>query len=135
MSFLDLKFLDPLRPWIVGATRIVLGLLLLEHGTIKHLGFPEHPMNAVGLFQLSGVAGVLELIFGTLLAIGLYARFSAFILSGLSAFAYFIMYAPKGFYPFVNGGESAVIYCFALLMLAAVGPGALAVDALRKGRG
>ncbi|MBN9669402.1 DoxX family protein [Labrenzia aggregata] len=130
---LDLNFLNPVREWILAAARIMFGLLLLEHGTIKHLNFPEHPMNAVTWFQLSGVAGILELVFGTLLAVGLFARLSAFVLSGLAACAYFIAYAPKGFFPFLNGGESAVIYAFGLLVLAAYGPGKLALDSLRPG--
>ena len=128
MEMLELRFLDPVREWILGAARIMFGLLLLEHGTIKHLNFPEHPLNAIPLFQLAGIAGILELVFGVLLAIGLYSRFSAFVLSGVSAFAYFIAYAPKGFFPFLNGGESAILYAFGLLVLAAFGPGALALD-------
>lgn len=125
---MELTFLNPLRGWILGLTRIMFGLLLLEHGTIKHLNFPEHPMNGVTFTQLSGIAGILELVFGTLLIIGLYSRLSAFILSGLSACAYFIMYAGKGFFPFLNGGELAVVYAFGLLVLAAFGPGKLALD-------
>ena len=129
---MTLEFLTPLREWILGLTRIMFGLLLLEHGTIKHLGFPEHPMNAVTLTSLSGIAGVLELVFGVLLTLGVASRLSAFVLSGLSACAYFIVYAPKGFYPFLNGGESAILYAFALLVLAAYGPGKLALEASFK---
>lgn len=128
----ELRFLDPWREWIIGTARIMLGLLLLEHGTIKHLNFPEHAMNAVTLTQPSGIAGLLELVFGTLLVIGLFSRLSAFLLSGVAASAYFIVYAQKGFFPFLNGGESAVIYAFALLVLAAVGPGRLAIDNIRS---
>lgn len=89
-------------------------------------------MNAVSFTDLSGIAGILELILGALLIIGLYARFSAFILSGLCACAYFLVYAPKSFFPFLNGGESAIVYAFALLVLAAYGPGKLAIDNLRS---
>lgn len=128
---MTLTFLNPLREWILGLTRIMFGLLLLEHGTIKHLNFPEHPMNGVTLTQLSGIAGILELVFGLFLTIGLLSRFSAFVLSGMSACAYFIVYAPKGFFPFLNGGEPAVLYAFALLVLAAYGPGKLAIDNIR----
>lgn len=125
---MHLNFLNPLREWILGISRIMFGLLLLEHGTIKHLNFPEHPMNAVTVSSLGGIAGVLELVFGTLMVVGLFSRLSAFMLSGLAACAYFITYAPKGFFPFLNGGESAVIYAFGLLVLAAYGPGKLALD-------
>ena len=126
-----MKFLDGFASQILSVARIMLGLLLLEHGTIKHLNFPEHGMNAVTLNSLSGVAGVLELIFGSLLVIGLFSRFSAFLLSGLSACAYWIVYAKNGFFPFLNGGESAVVYTFALLVLAAYGPGTWSIDAIR----
>lgn len=127
-----MSFLDPFRSWILSAARIVLGLLLVEHGTIKHFGFPDHPLNDTPLLSLTGIAGIFELVFGALLVLGLFARFSAFILSGLCASAYFLIYAPNGFYPFLNGGESAVTYCFALLVLAAYGPGILSLDTLRK---
>ena len=124
-----MSFLAPFAPHLRSLARIMLGLMLLEHGTVKHLGFPEHPMNAVSVTALPGIAGVLELVFGSLLVLGLFTRFSAFILSGLAACAYFIMYAGKGFFPIVNGGELAVVYAFALLWLAAEGPGPVSIDA------
>ena len=129
-----MTFLAPFAPYARSLARIMLGLMLLEHGTVKHLGFPEHPMNAVSIAALPGIAGVLELVFGTLLILGLFSRLSAFLLSGLSACAYFIMYAGKDFFPIVNGGELAVVYAFALLWLAAEGPGPLSLDALRARR-
>ena len=120
------KLAAPLR----GVMRIILAALIVEHGTTKHLGFPEHKMNAVPLESLSGVAGVIELLFGGLLLIGLFSRFSAFVLSGLCACAYWIVYAKNGFFPIVNGGELAIVYCFAFLYLAAAGPGSWALDGL-----
>jgi putative oxidoreductase len=79
-------------------------------------------------------AGSIELVFGSLLAVGLLARFSAFLLSGLMACAYFMGHASGGFWPIVNHGELAVIYCWLALYLAAQGPGAWALDGLRGGR-
>lgn len=129
-----MDFLTPFAPQLRSIARIMFGLLLLEHGTTKHLNFPVHPMNSVTVNQLAGVAGLLELIFGALLVIGLFSRLSAFILSGLAAFAYFIAYAGKGFFPILNGGELAIVYAFALLWLAAEGPGPWALDAIRGGK-
>lgn len=123
-------------PRVLSILRIVTGLLLLEHGTAKLLGFPAVSMFAnLQLASLTGISGFIELIFGALLTIGLFSRFSAFILSGLSACAYFIAYASKSFFPMVNGGELAVVYCFLLLYLAFAGGGAWSVDALRRGNG
>ena len=83
--------------------------------------------------SLPGIAGILELVGGVLLVIGLFTRTTAFILSGMTAVAYFIAHAPRGFYPILNGGELAVLYCFVFLYMAAAGPGPWSLDAaLRK---
>jgi putative oxidoreductase len=105
------------------------GLLFLQHGTAKYLGIPTIPMFAnVQVTSLSGTAGVIELVGGALLVLGLFTRPAAFICSGLMAVAYFIAHAPKSFYPILNGGELAVLYCFAFLCLAVVGGGAWSLD-------
>lgn len=127
-----MTFLTPFQPQIQSVFRIMAGLLILQHGTTKILNFPVSQMNDVSLTGLSGIAGFFELIFGALLVIGLYARLSAFLLSGLTAAAYFIAHAPQGFFPLLNGGELAALYSFAFLYLAAAGPGPWAVDAIRK---
>jgi putative oxidoreductase len=80
---------------------------------------------------MGGIAGVIELVFGLLLVIGLFSRLSAFILSGLTAVAYFIAHMPLGFFPLLNGGELAALYSFGFLYLAAAGPGPWSVDAMR----
>ncbi len=109
------------------------GLLLTVHGTAKLLSYPVHPLNNTVLNSLTGASGVIELVFGPLLAIGLFTRPAAFILSGLSAAAYFLVYAGKSFHPFVNGGELAVLYTFALLYIAGAGAGPWSIDAaIRK---
>ncbi len=88
-------------------------------------------MKTPAMFSLSWFAGAIEIVFGVLLLVGLFSRFSAFILSGLLAFAYFIGHAPQGFYPLTNRGEAAVLFCFLFLTLAFTGGGAWSVDAMR----
>lgn len=108
------------------------GLLLLQHGTAKFLNFPEGPMNNASPLTLSGAAGLIELVFGVLLVIGLFTRFSAFIASGMTAVAYFYAHAGRDFFPILNGGELAVLYSFVFLYLAAAGGGPWAVDAVTR---
>ncbi|MGD9925304.1 MAG: DoxX family protein [Pseudorhodoplanes sp.] len=120
-------------PRLLSILRIMSGLLFMQHGTAKLLGIPQMAMFAkLQPYSLSWVAGVLELVGGALLVIGLFTRPVAFVLSGLMAFAYFIAHAPRGFYPIVNAGELAALYCFVFLYLAAAGGGAWSVDALRR---
>lgn len=108
------------------------GLLLLQHGTAKLLKIPlVQSMANVPLTSLPGIAGILELVGGVLLILGLFTRPTAFILSGMTAVAYFIAHVPRGFYPILNGGELAALYCFAFLYLAAAGPGPWSLDAQR----
>jgi putative oxidoreductase len=79
-----------------------------------------------------GIAGILELVGGLLIAIGLFTRPVAFILSGEMAVAYFMVHAPGGFWPVVNHGELAALYCFVFLYFAFAGPGPWSVDSMRK---
>ena len=125
-----MTFLTPYQPQILSIFRIMSGLLLLQHGTTKILGFPASQMSGVPITSMGGIAGVIELVFGILLVIGLFSRLSAFILSGLTAAAYFIAHMPQGFYPMLNGGELVALYSFAFLYLAAAGPGPWSVDAM-----
>ncbi len=128
--------LDEWTPHVRSLLRIMAGLLILQHGLQKWFAFPvANPMFAkIQLMSLIGTAGVLEIIFGVLVAIGFYARFSAFILSGLMAFAYFIGHAPRAFMPIANNGNLAVLYCFVFLYLFFAGPGPWSVDAMRSKR-
>jgi len=117
-------------PRLLSVLRIVTGLLLLEHGTGKHLKFPVVPQMAnLDPVSMPGIAGYLELVGGALLLVGLFSRPVAFILSGMCAVGYFLAHAPRGFFPILNGGETIVLYCFVLLYLAAAGPGPWSVDA------
>ena len=120
------------RPWLLSLLRIVTALLLLQHGTAKLFGFPHVAMfDGLKLFSLAGVAGILEFFGGVLLLLGLFTRPVAFILSGEMAAAYFIAHAQKGFFPILNGGELAVLYCFVFLYLAAAGGGPFSLDRRR----
>jgi len=119
-------------PRLLSILRIMAGLLLMQHGTAKLLKFPViQQMVNIDLASLPGIAGFFELIGGILLVIGLFTRPVAFILSGMTAVAYFVAHAPRGFYPILNGGELAALYCFAFLYLAAAGPGPWSLDAQR----
>ena len=123
------------QPVLLSILRIISAYLFLLHGTAKFFGVPHVPyFDNLQIFSLIGVAGIIEIVFGILLLIGLFSRFSAFILSGLSAFAYFIGHASKGnfFFPMLNGGESAVLFCFAFLYLCVAGPGPWSIDAARN---
>ncbi len=118
-------------PQMLSLMRFVFALTFFAHGTQKILGFPASDMNPPA-FSLSWTAGVLELVGGALLMIGLFTRPVAFVLSGLMAFAYFIAHAPQGFYPALNGGDAAILFCFGFLYLVFAGPGPISVDAMRK---
>jgi putative oxidoreductase len=119
-------------PRVLSLLRIVVGLLFLEHGTQKLLGFPPPASPAGPLSSLYLVQGILELCGGALLTIGLFTRPVAFILSGDMAFAYFISHFPASFFPILNRGDAAILYCFIFLYLAAAGGGAWSLDAARR---
>ena len=127
-----MDFLKPYTPQIRSILRIMSGLLILQHGTAKYLSFPPSQMSNASPLTMGGAAGILELVGGVLLVIGLFTRPAAFILSGMTAVAYFYVHAGRGFFPLLNGGELAVLYCFVFLYLAAAGGGPWSVDATRK---
>lgn len=127
-------FLAPWRPQLLSVLRIMAGLLVLQHGTTKYLSIPVSKMSGINPATMSGAAGIIELVFGALLVIGLFSRLSAFILSGMCAVAYFYAHAGQNFFPILNGGELAALYCFTFLYLAAAGPGPWSVDAAMRNR-
>ena len=120
-------------PYLLSLLRAVSGFLFLQHGLQKVFGMlnPQFPQPA--LMSQMGISGLLELVGGALLILGLFTRFTAFILSGEMAVAYFQAHAPKGPWPINNGGELAALFSFVFLYIAAAGPGPLSVDAkIRK---
>ncbi len=121
-------------PRMVSVLRIVAALLFIEHGSQKLLGFPSSANPAPALLSMLGVQGVVELVGGALLVVGLFSRIVGFILSGDMAVAYFTVHAPKSFFPVLNGGDAAVLYCFTFLFLAVAGGGAWSLDALLRPR-
>ena len=120
-------------PVLLSVLRIVTAFLYMQHGGMKLLGFPGAGDHKVELMSLMGLAGCLELIGGGFILIGLFTRPVAFILAGEMAFAYFMVHAPQGFWPLLNQGESAVLFCFVFLYLSAAGGGPWSLDrAMRK---
>jgi len=118
---------------VLSILRIYVGLSLLQHGTGKILGFPVVPSFAhVQINSLAGVGGLIELIGGALFILGLFTRPVAFILCGFTAVAYFMVHAPRNFYPVLNGGELAAVYCFVFLYFVFAGAGTWSLDALRN---
>lgn len=122
--------INAVAPWLLSVLRFMSGLLFLQHGTTKFLGIPQTQFTGVSLVTAPGAAGVIELVAGTLLVLGLFTRATAFIASGTMAAAYFIAHAGRSFYPIVNGGELAALYCFVFLYLAVAGGGPLSLDHL-----
>jgi putative oxidoreductase len=122
------------QPRLLSVLRIMVGLLFLQHGLSKVFGFPPsaNPRPYVLMTLVPGLAGILELVGGALVTVGLFTRVVAFILSGEMAVAYFMAHAPRGFIPYVNGGELAVMYCFVFLYLAFAGGGPWSLDGLRE---
>ena len=117
------------------------GLLFVEHGTTKIFNFPPGAQGGgmgFHLHSLAGMSGGIELAGGALVVIGLFTRFAAFILAGEMAVAYFTVHWPvllgktASFYPILNRGESAVLYCFVFLYLAVAGPGPWSIDGMRR---
>jgi putative oxidoreductase len=127
------SFFQMLRPRVLSVLRILTGLLLIPHGTAKLFAWPAD--MPAPLFSLMGLAGVIELVGGALLVIGLFTRPTAFIVSGFMAAAYFMAHAPQNFQPILNGGELAVLWCFAALYIWVAGPGPWSVDAALASRG
>ena len=129
---IDPKSLSNWTPYALAVLRIVAGLIFLEHGTQKLLGFPSGERAFVDAMTLSWWAGVFELILGALITLGLFTRVAAFIAAGEMAFAYWIAHAPQSFFPVNNGGDAAILYCFVFLFLVFAGPGRWSIDAWRQ---
>jgi putative oxidoreductase len=121
-----MNFLKPFESQAYAAFRIMTGLLFLWHGTQKLFGFPAPGPDP--LPPLIMVAGIIELAGGLAVALGLFTRPAAFLCSGTMAAAYFMAHFPQGFFPLVNKGELAVLYCFAFLYISTRGAGIWSAD-------
>lgn len=122
-------------PHALAVLRIVAGLLFMEHGTQKLFGFPAPPESGLpAVLSLFWIGAVLEFVGGILIVIGLFTRPVAFLLAGEMAVAYWMVHAPNSFYPALNGGDAAILFCFVFLYLAARGAGPFSVDGSRSSR-
>jgi putative oxidoreductase len=120
-------------PRVLSILRIVAGLILLEYGLAKLVGWPAVKMfENLPWLSLFGIAGMFELVGGSLLVLGLFTRPVAFVLSGEMAAAYFIEHSPRGFFPLLNHGELAVMLCFLCLYLFFAGGGPWSLDAMMR---
>jgi putative oxidoreductase len=129
--------LERLAPYVLSIVRIMVALLFFEHGLAKLFGFPPQAMPAPALYSLAWFSGAIELVGGALVAVGLLTRAAAFIMSGEMAVGYFTAHAPQSFFPLINHGDGAILYCFIFLYLVFAGPGPWSLDALiwrRTGR-
>jgi putative oxidoreductase len=120
-------------PRLLSVLRIVLAFLFIQVGAAKWFAFPAAIMPGGGTAAIGSLpwfAGVIEVSGGTLILLGLFTQPVAFILAGEMAVAYFIGHAPHGFWPVLNQGALAVIYCFLFLYISAAGPGPWSLDAL-----
>jgi putative oxidoreductase len=125
----------PLSRWsgpVYALFRIVLGFLFLQHGTQKLFGWPAGGHGSPPPWSQLWIGAVIELVCGALIVVGLVAGWAAFLASGQMAVAYFQFHQPKGALPVQNGGELAVVYCFAFLLIAAKGAGIWSVDGRRR---
>jgi putative oxidoreductase len=123
-------------PYLLSALRIVAAFVFIQFGSAKLLAIPAAIMPGGGtapLTSLPGFAGSLELVGGALLLLGLFTRPVAFLLSGEMAFAYFMGHAPQGFWPVLNQGTPAILFCLIWLYISSAGPGPWSLDALRRG--
>jgi putative oxidoreductase len=127
---MELTWLQRWQPQLLAVLRIIVGLLFLGHPAQKFLGFPI-PFPMQPLPPMFVAAGIIETVCGLLIIVGLFTRLAAFIASGEMAVAYFLIHAPMGFSPIANKGETAILFCFVFLYLAAAGPGAWSVDGAR----
>jgi len=122
------------QPFALSLLRFVAGLCFLEHGLSKLVGFPAVASLPAHLPPVEVIAGFIETIGGALVVIGLLTRPAALIMSGEMAIGYFMFHNPKSFFPLLNGGEAAILFCFIFLYLATAGGGPISLDRLIASR-
>jgi len=120
-------------PHVLSLLRFMSGLLFLQHGTAKYLNFPHvAAFDNMTWNSMVGLGGIVEFVTGALLTVGLFTPIAAFLASGEMAIGYFTVQAPQSFFPIVNRGELAVLWCFVFFYLAFAGGGPWSIDALLK---
>jgi putative oxidoreductase len=130
---MDFRALEKYQPQLRAILRIVVALLFMEHGLAKLVGFPvPQPGVPSPLPPILIAAEWIEVIGGALITVGLFTRLAAFICAGEMAIGYFMFHFPQSFWPIVNMGEGAILFCFVFLYIAAAGPGAWSIDAMRE---
>ena len=130
---MNLQQLNKYQPQALAILRIVTALLFIAHGTQKLFAFPAGQMpGTVELFSLMGLAGILEVVGGLAILVGFFTRPVAFVLAGQMAVAYWMAHAPANPFPVNNGGDAAILFCFAFLYFVFSGPGAWSIDASRN---
>ena len=123
--------LESWSPQVLAVVRIITSLLFIEHGLMKLVAFPAAiPGLPSPLPGIMLAAALIEIVGGALIAAGLFTRIAAFLCSGEMAAAYFMFHAPQSFWPAVNQGDAAILYCFVFLYLVFAGAGAWSLDAL-----
>ncbi|HEV2596178.1 MAG TPA: DoxX family protein [Sphingomicrobium sp.] len=127
---MDLNWISRFQPQLLAILRIIAALLFLEHGLMKLFHFPA-PQIPGPLPPILVAAAIIELVTGFLILIGLFTRLAAFIASGEMAVAYFTNHFPKSFWPGINKGEAAILFCFIFLYIASAGAGAWSIDSAR----
>jgi putative oxidoreductase len=123
-----------IAPYVLSLLRIMAALLFLQHGLSKFFGFPSATGPHATPFDLEWFAALIEFGGGVLLTLGLFTRVVALVASGEMAIGYFLFHAPQNFYPALNHGELAIMFCFVFLYLIFAGAGPLSLDALIWGR-
>ena len=127
------RILSDYEPHAYAVMRILIGVMFLCHGLQKAVGaFGGVNGAPAPLFSLIGIAGWLEVILGLMIALGVFTELAAFLASGEMAFAYFIGHFSRGFFPLLNGGTAAILFCFACLYLSTSGGGPISLDAMLR---
>jgi putative oxidoreductase len=129
---MDFRHLERFQPQLRAIMRIMTALLFMEHGLAKLIHFPvPQPGVPNPLPPLLIAAAIVEVAGGALIVLGLFTRLVAFLCAGEMAIGYFLFHFPQSFWPIVNMGEAAILYCFIFLYISAAGPGAWSLDAMR----
>jgi putative oxidoreductase len=134
--FESAAFRDVWSPRLLSIVRILLGLLYMQHGLSKYFGFPTPSPQNFQAMSLLGLAGIIELVGGFLLALGVYTRWVAFVISGEMAVAFFIVRQrlSTSFFPLRSGGQLEAVYSIFFFAFFLVGGGAWSIDKLRRGQ-